>query len=337
MIITDKQLKECRIANYCYVCKNSFTRENYKVKDHCHVTGLYRGPACNKCNLQLALTNRIPVVFHNLRGYDSHLLIQKLRIFKDKKINVIPNNMEKYMSFSVATKTEYYDKTTESTKTKSLHELTFIDSLQFMPSSLSQLVDNLKSGGINKFKYTSQEFKANTELITRKGVYPYSFMDDWKKFDVNVNEVHIEAFKNDLTGDDIKKEDFKFNKTICKQFNVKTLGDYHDLYLKSDVLLLADVFENFRIMYRDYYGLDCCHYLSSPGLSWDALLTMTGIKLELISDIDQYLFCGKGLRGGISVITHRKSEANNKYLEEYDKNKESKYISCWMQIIYMDG
>jgi len=101
MIITDKQLKEYRIANYCYVRKNSFTRENYKVKDHCHVTGLYRSPACNKYNLKLTLTNRIPVLFHNLRGYDSHLLIQKLRRFKDKKISVIPNNMEKYMSFSV--------------------------------------------------------------------------------------------------------------------------------------------------------------------------------------------------------------------------------------------
>ncbi len=129
------------------------------------------------------------------------------------------------------------------------------------------------------------------------------------------------------SGDDISEEDFEYFKFVCKQFNIKTLGEYHDLYLKSDVLLLSDVFENFRKMCKDSYGLDCCHYLSSPGLSWDALLKMTRIKLELISDIDMYLFIEKGLKGGISVITHRKSEANNKYLKEYDKYKESKYIS----------
>ena len=105
MIITSKQLKHYKIATHCYMCKSKFTKEKYKVRDHCHVTGLYRGAACNSCNLQFRITNRIPVVFHNLRSYDSHLLLQKLGIFKDKKINVIPNNMKKYMSFSVGTET----------------------------------------------------------------------------------------------------------------------------------------------------------------------------------------------------------------------------------------
>src|SRR5258708_31294728 len=152
-------------------------------------------------------------------------------------------------------------------------------------------------------------------------------MDSWEKFNIKVSELRIEDFKNDLTGDDIKKEDFVFFKTICKQFNIITLGEYHDLYLKTDVLLLADVFENFRTMCKEYYGLDCAHYISAPSLSWDALLKMTKVKLELISDIDQHLFIEKGLRGGISVITHRKGEANNKYLKVCDKDKESKYIT----------
>jgi len=97
--------------------------------------------------------------------------------------------------------------------------------------------------------------------------------------------------------------------------------------LKSDVLLLADVFENFRKMCKDYFGLDCAHYISSPSLSWDSLLKMTKIKLELISDIDQYLFIENGLRGGISVITNRKGQANNKYMKNYDKDKKSKFIT----------
>ena len=137
MLITKEQLEKYRNSKCCYLCENRFTIENYKVQDHCHVTGLFRGAACNECNLRLKLTNRIPVVFHNLRGYDSHLLMQKLGEYKDKKISIIPNNMEKYMSFTVGTKSKYYDKEAGKIKTKVLHELTFIDSLQFMSSSLS--------------------------------------------------------------------------------------------------------------------------------------------------------------------------------------------------------
>ena len=106
------------------------------------------------------------------------------------------------------------------------------------------------------------------------------------------------------------------------------MGDYHDHYLKKDVLLLlADVYEKFIDMCLKYYGLDPCHYFSSPGLSWDAMLKMTGIELEKISDIDQYLFIEKGLRGGISYIAKRHSKANNKYCPDYDKNKPSTFIS----------
>ena len=104
------------------------------------------------------------------------------------------------------------------------------------------------------------------------------------------------------------------------------MGDYHDLYLKTDVLLSADVFAKFIKTCLNYYGLDPCHYFSSPGLSWDAMLKMTGIELELISDIDMHLFIEKGMRGGISYIAKRHSKANNKYMENYDNNKENIFI-----------
>ena len=104
------------------------------------------------------------------------------------------------------------------------------------------------------------------------------------------------------------------------------MGDYHDLYLKTDVLLLADVFERFINTCLEYYGLDPCHYLSSPGLSWDAMLKMTGIELELISDTGKYLFAQKGMRGGLSHIPKRFIKANNKYMQSYDVNKPSKFI-----------
>ena len=105
------------------------------------------------------------------------------------------------------------------------------------------------------------------------------------------------------------------------------MGDYHDHYLKKDVLLLADVFEKFIDTCLKFYGLDPCHYFSSPGLSWDAMLKMTGVKLEKISDIDKYLFIEKGLRGGISYIAKRYAKANNKYMKNYDPKKSSKFIT----------
>ena len=176
------------------------------------------------------------------------------------------------------------------------------------------------------FKYTSEEFGEDTDVMIRKGIYPYSYMDDWTKYHDNSREL-TENFTNDLTSDSISEADFKFYNKVCDKYNITNLGEYHDLYLKCDVLLLADVFENFRKTCRSYYDLDPAHYVSAPGLAWDACLKMAKIELELISDIDQYLFVEKGLRGGLSVITHRKGQANNKYMTKYDKENLSKYIS----------
>ena len=113
---------------------------------------------------------------------------------------------------------------------------------------------------------------------------------------------------------------------IWDKFNVKNMGDYHDHYLKKDVLLLADVLEKFIDTCLKYYELDPCHYFSGPGLSWDAMLNMTGVKLEKISDIDQYLFIQKGTRG-IFYIAKRYAKANNKYMSDYNPNKPSTFIT----------
>ena len=107
---------------------------------------------------------------------------------------------------------------------------------------------------------------------------------------------------------------------------MNTMGDYHDLYLKTGVLLLPDVFEKFINTYLEYYGLDPCHYFSSTGLSCDAMLKMTEIELELISDTDMHLFIENGTRGGISYLAKRQSKANNKYLQSYDVNEPSQFI-----------
>ena len=125
----------------------------------------------------------------------------------------------------------------------------------------------------------------------------------------------------------ISDEDYLTCKKIWNEFNMKNMGDYHDHYLKKDVLLLADIFEKFIDTFLKFYGLDPCDYFSSPGLSWDAILKMTGVKLEKILDIDMYLFIEKGLRGGISYIAKRYSEAKNIYMRNYDPKKLSNFIT----------
>ena len=108
---------------------------------------------------------------------------------------------------------------------------------------------------------------------------------------------------------------------------MKNMDDYHVHYLKKDVLLLADVFEKFIATCLKFYELDPCHYFSSPGLSWDAMLKMTGIELEKISDIGKYLFIEKGSRQGISYTAKRYDKANNKYMNDFDPEKTSAFIT----------
>ena len=228
---------------------------------------------------------KIPVVFHNLRGYDGHFIMQNIgKIVNEKgnlKIGAIPNNMEKYIGFTLG------------------DHLTFIDSFQFMSSSLDKLVSNLPK---EKLRYTSSVFEGRKlELMSKKGVYPYDFMDDYSKF-YNESLPSKERFYNILNDKHITDEEYEHAKEVWKAFNLKDMGEYHDLYLVSDVLLLTDVFENFRSHCLNYYKLDPCHYFTSSGLSWDAMLRMTGIRLELITDIDMYQFIEKGIRGGVSYI-----------------------------------
>ena len=133
-------------------------------------------------------------------------------------------------------------------------------------------------------------------------------------------------FFSRLNNENISNADYKRAQDVWNSFNMKTMRDYHDLYLKTDVLLLADVMDNFRNVCKANYGLDPLWYYTAPGIAWDAALKLTNVKLELISDPDMYLLIERGIRGGISTITKRHATANNKYMANYDHHKESKYI-----------
>ena len=161
--------------------------------------------------------------------------------------------------------------------------------------------------------------------MKQKAVYPYDYTDS---FGTSGDQQlpPKDEFDSILTDEGISDAQYQHAQNVWNTFDMRTMGEYHDLYLKSDILLLADVFENFRKTCLQYYKLDPCHYFTSPGLSWDAMLKMTGIKLELITDVDMFHFIEKGLRGGISYIAHRHGKANNKYMSGYNPEKLSKYI-----------
>ena len=157
-------------------------------------------------------------------------------------------------------------------------------------------------------------------LLLQKCVYPYEYMDSWERF----NETSLpdkEAFYSSLNMEDITDVDHRHAKRVFKNLNNKNLGDYHDLYVKSDTLLLADVFENFRNMCIKVYKLDLAHFLSAPGLAWKTSLKKTGVKLELLTDVDMLLIVETGIRGGICHEIHRYAKANNKYMKKYDQNE----------------
>ena len=264
-------------------------------------------------------------------------------------------NSEKYITFSVPIKKKIENKHIEIT-----YKIKFIGSYRFMATSLSKLVDNLTEdihgdkcvdckSDLSYMKVIDEalifrcfnckrnyEKEINKELIERfastykccnndLNKYPYEYMDSWDKF----NETSIpnkESFYSNLTMENITETDYIHANKVFKTFKLNNLDDYHDLYVQSDTLLLADVFENFRKACIKTYELDPAHFISLSGLAWQACLKKTGVELELLTDYDMLLMIEEGIRGGICHAVHRCAKANNECMKDYDESKESSYI-----------
>ena len=320
MKIKEEEQEEFNQASNCWICGQLLNLDD-RVRDHCHFTGRYRGAAHNRCNLKYSKPNHISVFFHNLSGYDSHLFIKKLNI-TDGYIDCIPNNEEKYISFSKTIKTGEYKNKNGETKDKNF-KIVFKDSLKFMAWSLEALVNNLPEGALNNLNkyFTSKQ----VNLLKQKGFFPYDYMDSIEKLK-DTKPPTQKAFYSKLTGKGINNYNYRHVLNVWNTWKMKTFKEYLELYNVTDVLLLADVFENFRDVCLKNYGLDPVYYFTAPGLAWDAMLKMTGIYLELLSDIDMLLMVEKGIRGGISIISNRYGKANNKYMKDFNKKELSKYL-----------
>ena len=321
MIITPEEQEDFKQASNCWICGQLLNLED-RVRDHCHFTGRYRGAAHNRCNLKYSKPNNISVFFHNLTGYDSHLFIKKLNITGGGYIDCIANNEENYISFSKTIKTGEYTNKKGETKNK-YFKIIFKDSLKFMSSSLDALVNNLLEDdlkNLNKY-FTPEEVK----LLKQKGFFPYEYLDNIEKLK-DTKPPPQKVFYSKLTGKGINNYNYKHVLNVWKTWNMKTFKEYLELYNVTDVLLLADVFEKFRDICLKNYRLDPVYYYTAPGLAWDAMLKITKINLELLSNIDMLLMVEKGIRGGISIISNRYGKANNKYMKDYNKNEASKYL-----------
>ena len=353
-----------KICYTCKKEFNNNDKKQQKVRDHCHYTGKYRGAAHNICNLRYKVCKEIPVVLHNGSTYDYHFIIKELVKEFDGNLECLGENTEKYITFSVPLKNKIENKNIEITyKIKFIDSYRFMSSsLSKLVDNLSEGIHNNKCVNFNScldyIKITNEKlllkcFNCNTYykkkfnkdlikkfkntcsfcnndfnkfiLLLRKGVCPYECVDNWERF----NETSLPSkkdFYSNLNMEDIDDTDNRHGNNVLKGFKLENLGDYHDLYVQKDTLLLADVFENFRDMGIKEYELDPAHFLSLPGLAWQACLKKTNVELELLTDCDMLLMVEERIRGGICHSIHGYAKANNKYMKNYSNNDESSYI-----------
>ena len=310
-------------ASVCHNCKENFTTQNPKVRHHSHVTGRYLFPACNSCNLALRPRKcrfskeqenarddgpyMTIVLIHNMSAYDGHIILKHFRkeyteyvknngdvAYAD--IGVIPINGERNLSLRIG-------------------NVVFVDSFQFLSTSLDNLVKILRKSGTADFVHTSKHFGHN-EMFYLKGNFPYEYLTDSTKFDETALPPKS-AFYNRLTDEHISDEDYERSLQIWSHFSMKSFKEYHDFYLTLDVLLLADVFEKFRHAMLKAHGLDCLHFPSLPSMTLQMALKVTGVELELVSDANIYLMIESGIRGGLSFVSQRHAKANFPDMVDY--------------------
>ena len=293
--------------NTCHLCNKKI--KDKPVKNHCHFTSKMLGYAHNKCNLRYKFkkdnTNDeylINVFAHNSQNFDQSFLIRALQNLDNKiPFSCLPRNSNKFISLQIGT-------------------FIFKDSYLFLNKSLDYLTKTIDDNDRISLK---QEFGKNYKLLTKKGIYPYDYFDNTKKY----NEQKLpdkKEFFNKINNKNISDEDYNHAKNVFNKFKCENLLDYSILYLKTDICHLSDVFQKFSKFAYETYELDPRHSYTLPGFSWQSMLKMTKIKLELISDPDMYLFLMDTIRGGISVCNKKHVIADNKYIDKNTKN--NKYL-----------
>ena len=295
--------------------KNKIICKNKKVihHDHCLPKNNILGYICQNCNLQIKNKKEIPIIFHNGMNYDNSILLNGMSKL-NPIISCIGITSEKFKSIEFKFKKyEMDDDDGETHEVKSNYSLRVIDSYNMIMGSLNSLSTNLN----NKYKYeTKKEFKDNFEIINKKMNFPYEWINENNLDNKDLPE--IKDFYSSLKLETISEEEYKQTKEIYNKLKFKNIKEYLDTYLKLDITLLTDIFENFRKGIWDKFGLDCSKYISSPSLSKDCMLKFTKVKIEHIKDIEMYDFINNSVIGGLCVCS-------NPYLNNDNSNSTIAY------------
>ena len=297
------------LAATCHICGKRTGDD--KVRDHDHLTGAYRGAAHKACNLAYSYKGyRLPVFFHNLARYDGHFILQHAGKF-NRRMTCLAKNAESFLSFSIG-------------------RCVFKDTAQFLLASLDEAVSGLNAAAASTASTPISELFPSFEhafaaaplelrtLLRQKGVFPYDWFDSTSKLGETALP-SFDAFDSKLTGERASDKDVTRANNVWYLAGCRTMYDYLSLYLKTGVVLLADVFEAFRSIMQRNYGLDPTHYFTLPGYSWDAMLRTTGVTIQCLDQrldgaYDMLDMIRRSIRGGVSMISTRYAKANNRYL-----------------------
>jgi hypothetical protein len=304
-------------CTHCHICETEIEVGD-AVRDHCHLTGRYIGPAHNLCNLLRQEAKFIPFFAHNFTSYDSHFLVHGLKSDpRIKKVNALPLNSEKFRTIQI----------------NSFH---FIDSLSFLNASLSELIADLVEEKkkkkmpfslLDQMGFYTEDTQERQALLLRKGVFPYEYITSLHTLSTTNKLPSKDKFFSNLSNSDITNEDYTHAKKVYKEFGCDNMKDYCELYCATDTILLAEVMLHFRNDMHKMFELDCCHYISLPQMAYDVMLKTTKVRIETLSDIDMVMFFEQNIRGGVSFINQRhcKATTSNQEVDEH------------VDILYLDG
>ena len=305
-------------ATHCYLCKEVFQQNvnsKYKVRDHCHYSNEYLGAAHNSCNWRRTCERAIPIFIHNFKNYDSQFILQGLQ-YSNKKIEGIPYNMEKFRTLQIG-------------------KLCFVDSMQMLPLSLSNLVDDLRNSN-HTFPLILQipifkKYPFHKDDLLKKGVYPYEWASSITKLINTEKFPKRKHFFSSLYQSNISEDEYQHGKKVFKNYKCKNMLDYCHLYCTLDTVLLLEVIMSFREMVFSEWNLDCTKYISAPQLAYDCMLLSLDEPIDLMTDSEMIMLCEQNIRGGVSFVNERHVRIKN-YLQGNDvENKVQD------QLLYIDA
>ena len=301
IIMTQEDEEDYKNNDICRFCEKEILSD--KIRDHFLLTGKYRGPAHNVCNINVTQKqiNFIPFIFHNFSNYDCHMFFKKLVDKKNDKVkfDIIAKTNEEYISVTYGC-------------------IRFIDSYRFLSSGLDSLVKNLDE---DDFKILKKEFPDKWQYLNQKLAYPYEYFNSIDDYKPPVHNLENKDFFSKLKNKCPDDREIDRTREIIKKFNIKNGEELTQLYLKSDVILLADAFEKFIKISVEEYGINPLYCVSLPRYTWQYGLKYTGINLQTLQDKDMILLLENNIRGSISSVM------GDRYIKS-DKNKKILYIDA---------